>query len=102
MVKRKKFKSEPDRFIRETSFVLEDGKVLEQGDLIKIKGIWGTKFKFHNYVTNPEINKSWIDCVELEKGVSCGMRSFYADRVKRIPKKRGKNVKRNRQNSKTS
>ncbi len=37
---------------------------------------------------------SWIDCVELEKGVACGMRSFYPDRVKLIPKKRGKRVKR--------
>lgn len=85
-----------DPFIRENSFVTEEGKTVNQGDIIKIKGIWGVKFKFHQYVTNPKINKSWIDCVELEKGVGCGMRSFYPERVKVMPKKRGKRVKRDR------
>jgi hypothetical protein len=85
-----------DPFIRETSFVTEEGKTVTQGDLIKIKGIWGTKFRFHQYVTNPKISRSWIDCIELEKGVGCGVRSFYPDRVKVMPKKRGKRVKRNR------
>lgn len=85
-----------DPFIRETSFVTEEGKTVAQGDIIKIKGIWGTKFRFHQFVTNPKINTSWIDCVQLEKGVGCGMRSFYPERVKVLPKKRGKRVKRNR------
>jgi hypothetical protein len=85
-----------DPFIREGSFTTQEGKVVNQGDIIKIKGIWGTKFKFHQHVTNPKNNKTWIDCVELEKGVGCGMRSFYEDRVRVMPKKRGKRVKRNR------
>lgn len=89
----KKYKG-TDPFIREDSFITEDGKKVTSGDLIKIKGVWGSKFRFHQFVTNPQNGVSWIDCVELEKGVACGMRSFYPDRVKLIPKKRGKRVKR--------
>ena len=95
MRRRKKVQTN-DPFVRQESFVTEDGRSVTRGDIIKIKGIWGTKFKFHEYVTNPKNNVSWIDCVELEKGVGCGMRSFYPERVKIVPKKRGKRVKRAR------
>ena len=91
-----------DPFVREASFVTEEGKTVTQGDIIKIKGIWGTKFRFQQHVTNPDINRSWIDCVQLEKGVGCGMRSFYPERVKVMPKKRGKSVKGNKRSRKTS
>ena len=93
MGRRKKVQTN-DPFVRQESFATEDGRSVTRGDIIKIKGIWGTKFKFHEYVTNPKNNVSWIDCVELEKGVGCGMRSFYPERVKIVPKKRGKRVKR--------
>ena len=86
-----------DPFVREDSFVTKDEKIVTSGDIIKIKGIWGSKFRFHKFVTNPNTGVSWIDCVELERGISCGMRSFYPERVKIIPKKRGKRVKRSRQ-----
>jgi hypothetical protein len=95
MGRRKKVQID-DPFVRETTFITEEGKTVNQGDIIKIKGVWGTKFKFQHHVTNPKNNKTWIDCIELEKGVGCGMRSFYAERVKAMPKKRGKRVKRNR------
>lgn len=88
-----------DPFIREESFTTNDGKLIYSGDIIKIKGVWGSKFRFHNFVTNPNTGVSWVDCVELERGVACGMRSFYPDRVKPIPKRRGKRVKRSRQAS---
>lgn len=97
MGRRKKVQTNNDPFIREDSFVNEDGRLISKGDLIKIKGVWGTKFKFLNYVTNPKNGKSWIDCIELEKGIGCGFRSFYPERVKHIPKKRGKRVKRSSQ-----
>jgi hypothetical protein len=42
-----------DPFNREDSFVTSEGKEITKGDLIKVKGIWGVKFKFLNYVTNP-------------------------------------------------
>jgi hypothetical protein len=71
-----------DPFIRSDSFTTIDNKVVNQGDFIKIKGIWGTEFKFLNFVTNPKTETSWIDCIQLEKGIGCGMRSFYPDRVK--------------------
>lgn len=88
-----------DPFIREESFVSDQGKTIVRGDIIKIKGVWGTKFKFLNHVTNPKTDVSWIDCIELEKGIGCGWRSFYPDRVKAMPKKRGKSAKRARQDS---
>lgn len=86
-----------DPFIREDSFTTSDGKTISSGDIIKIRGVWGSKFRFQNFVTNPENGMSWIDCIELERGIACGMRSFYPDRAKPIPKKRGKRVKRSRQ-----
>jgi hypothetical protein len=91
---RRKKVQDNDPFIREESFISNDGKTVNKGDLIKIKGIWGIKFKFLNYVTNPKNDISWIDCLQLERGIACGTRSFYPDRVKLIPKKRGKRVKR--------
>jgi hypothetical protein len=99
MPKKKKVTHNPDPFNREESFVTSEGKTVSRGDVIKIKGVWGTKFRFFSYVTNPKNGVSWIDCLELERGVGCGMRSFYPDRVKTIPKKRGKRVKRSRKTS---
>lgn len=93
MGRRKKYKV-VDPFIREESFVTETGKTVNKDDIIKIKGVWGTKFKFQHFVTNPKTGVSWIDCFELQKGVPCSMRSFYPDRVKTMPKKRRKRVKR--------
>jgi len=93
MGRRKKTKIN-DPFIREDFFVTDQGRTVSNGELIKIKGVWGTKFKFINYVTNPTNGVSWIDCIELEKGIGCGWRSFYPDRVKTMPKKRGKRGKR--------
>jgi hypothetical protein len=92
MARRRKIKIN-DPFIREESFTTEEGKTIVKGDIIKIKGVWGIKFKFLSHVTNPKNNVSWIDCIQLEKGIGCGWRSFYPDRVKTIPKKRGKRVK---------
>jgi hypothetical protein len=83
-----------DPFVRTDSFITLEGKTVSAGDIIKIRGIWGTKFRFFQHVTNPVTGVEWIDCVELEKGVGCGMRSFYSERVKIIPKKRGKRVNR--------
>lgn len=99
MPRRRKTVNKTDPFNRTDSFTTIEGKTVSRGDIIKIKGVWGTKFRFFNYVTNPSNGVSWIDCVELEKGVGCGMRSFYPERVKVMPKRRGKRVKRSRQAS---
>lgn len=82
-----------DPFIRHDSVILDSGRVVSKGEIIKIRGVWGTKFRFQCHVINPKTGVEWIDCIELEKGVACAMRSFYPDRVKTIPKKRVKRVK---------
>ena len=93
-MRRSRRNNKPDPFIRNESFVTEEGKHVSRGDIIKIKGVWGSKFRFHQHVVNPNTSIEWIDCVELERGVACGMRSFYPERVKVLPKKRGKRVNR--------
>ena len=94
MGRRKKIQINEDPFVREDLFVTEEGRSIKIGDLIKVKGIWGTKFKFLNYVTNPNTGVCWIDCIELDRGISCGYRSFCPNRVKHVPNKGGKRVKR--------
>jgi hypothetical protein len=66
---------------------------IEKGDLIKIQGVYGIKFKFISITTNTETGSFWVDCVETYRGQSGPLRSFTVDRVRRIPKKRGKRVK---------
>ena len=91
---RRKTVTSIDPFVREESMVLLD-KTINRGDIVKIKGIWGSEFKFVSFVTNPKNGAQWVDCVELERGVACGMRSFRPERVKPVTK-RIKGVKRRR------
>jgi hypothetical protein len=93
MARRKKHVSTCN-FIKEDTMVTPAGREISQGDIIKIQGEWGTKFKFINLVTNPDNNAQWIDCFEIEKGQISRYRAFRPERVKHIPKKRGKRVKR--------
>ena len=65
-----------------------DGFTIESGELIKIRGEYGVRFKFHSLVTNIETGVQWIDCFENYRGQSGPYRSFRIDRVKRIPKRR--------------
>jgi hypothetical protein len=60
------------------------------GDVIKIEGEHGGRFKFHSLVTNTETGSQWIDCFELHKNVVSAWRSFRSDRIKLIPIKRGR------------
>ena len=78
---------------RNPEYTLESGRVISEGEVIKIDGVWGTKFKFKEYVTRTDNGKEWIDCYELEKGVNCGQRSFYPDRIKPMPIRRRKRKK---------
>lgn len=68
--------------------MIVDGHTVERGDTIKIYGEHGTKFRFNALVTNPETGVQWVDCFELDKGVTRSWRAFYPERVKRIPKRR--------------
>lgn len=65
-----------------------DGFVINKGDIIKIIGEHGVKFKFNAVVTNPETGVQWIDCFELDKGLIRSWRAFSLDRAKRIPIRR--------------
>ena len=73
--------------------VVVDGHTIEQGEMIKIKGEHGSRFKFLSLTTNNDNGLQWVDCVEYERGFPRAMRSFDIDKVKRIPTRR-KNVKR--------
>ena len=82
--------------IRETkferSYKLQVGsRILVPGEVIKINGEHGAKFKFLSVVTNKETGSTWIDCFELDKNIVSAWRSFKADRIKLMPIKRGKN-----------
>ncbi len=74
-----------------------DGFVINSGDIVKIKGQFGSKFIFQGLVTNRETGVQWIDCIELDKGQPGPFRSFYPEYVKRIPKRR-KGVNRSQSN----
>lgn len=75
------------------SSVVIDGHTIEQGEMIKIKGEHGSRFKFMSLTTNNDNGLQWVDCVEYERGFPRAMRSFDINKVKRIPARR-KNVKR--------
>ena len=77
----------PSKFLKEPT-VIVDGFEISQGDIIKIHGEHGIKFKFSAFVTNTETGVQWVDCIELDRGAMGGLRSFYLERVKRVPVKR--------------
>ena len=78
---------------RTPTYTTEEGKVVNEGDLIKITGIYGTKFRFIGHVVFKETGAEWIDCVMLDRGVTCATRSFRPDRIKVLPKPRKKRTK---------
>lgn len=86
------------KFAREYSISV-DGFDIERGDLIKIRGEYGIKFKFDSLVTNMETGVQWIDCFETHRGQVGCWRSFRVDRLKRIPKRRSKGERRRRSSS---
>ena len=92
MKKVKSIKPQQTKFSRE--YQLQVGNfTIVQGDIIKIEGEHGSKFKFDAVVTNTENGKVWVDCFDMHKKSLGGFRSFLPERVKRIPTKRGKRKK---------
>ena len=92
MARRKKVVSPlADLYDRAPEYTLENGRTIFEGEVIKIDGVWGTKFKFKEHVIRTDNGKEWIDCYELEKGISCGLRSFYPERIKPIPVRKRRN-----------
>ena len=86
-MRRKSIVAKPSRFDTEPTMTV-DGFTIESGDIIKVKGQYGSKFIFQGLVTNRETGVQWIDCIELDKGQPGPFRSFYPESVKRIPKRR--------------
>jgi hypothetical protein len=91
----------PTKFSREAE-VTVDGFVITRGEMIKIRGEYGMRFKFDSLVTNTETGVQWIDCFENHRGQSGCYRSFRVDRIKRIPKRRSSAKVRRRRASTTS
>jgi len=75
--------------------IVVDGFTIVKGDLMKIRGEYGVRFKFDSLTTNTETNVQWVDCFEVTRGQVGAFRSFRIDRIKRIPKRRIKKVVKN-------
>jgi hypothetical protein len=86
MAKKISVKLVETKFVR-SDIVHVDGFEIVRGDIIKISGEYGLKFKFDSVVTNTETGSIWVDCFELYRGQSHSYRSFQVDRIKRIPQK---------------
>lgn len=80
------------KFVKEDKVII-DGFEIVKGDLIKVAGQYGLKFKFDGFVTNTETGATWVDCFEVFRNTASAFRSFNPDDVKRIPQ-RGKRAKR--------
>lgn len=80
------------KFERQDTIVV-NGFQITRGDIIKIKDVHGSKFKFDHFVTNTATGATWVDCFEIINKVPSVFRSFKVERVKRIPTK-GKRSKR--------
>ena len=92
MANRKKVSAKPTHFVTEP-YMEANGFPIAAGDIIKIKGEYGTKFKFIGITTNTLTGSSWVDCYELFRGRASQFRAFKQDMVKRVPQ-RGKRAKR--------
>jgi hypothetical protein len=92
MIKRKTvFVPKSNMYSRSDDYTLDSGRVITRGEVIKVEGISDIKFKFKEHVINNDSGREWVDCYELEKGVSCGLRSFRPERIIPISKKKNKN-----------
>jgi hypothetical protein len=92
VVRRKKYKSpNPNAhlFINTDYYEIpESSRVIQKDEIIKISGEHGKKFKFKEHVKRSDTNVEWINCIQIEKGLSAGWRSFRPDRIKPLPRSR--------------
>lgn len=92
MGRRKKAVVAPTNFVTEPYMEI-DGFPIHAGDIIKVKGEYGTKFKFTGITTNTLTGSTWVDCFEIFRGKAQQFRAFKEDRIKRVPQ-RGKRARR--------
>jgi len=87
MVKRNKTKVQPSGLVTVPRMESNGFEILA-GDIVKISGEYGARFKFVGVTTNERTGARWVDCFEIIGTVPSVFRSFKEDRVKRIPKKK--------------
>lgn len=92
MARRKRFEVPETKFKIEPTFEL-NGFEINAGDVIRVRGEYGAKFKVRGLTTNTDTGATWVDCFELIRGVPSQFRAFKLERVKRIPQ-RGRRAKR--------
>jgi hypothetical protein len=92
MARRKQAVVQPSHFST-VPYMESKGFEIRSGEIIKVHGEYGARFKFVGITTNELTGSSWVDCFEIIGGVPSVFRSFKEDRIKRIPK-RGKRAKR--------
>jgi hypothetical protein len=92
MPKRSVAPSKPSNFTTEPVMDI-DGFLVSEGDIIKVKGEYGTRFKFIGVTTNKVTGASWVDCFEIFRGSPQQFRAFKKDRISRVPQK-GKRAQR--------
>jgi hypothetical protein len=79
----------PTDFSTEPSFEL-NGFTISAGDIVKVNGEYGSRFRVCGLTTNNKTGSQWVDCFEIVRGQIGSLRSFKSDRIKRTPKKRAK------------
>jgi hypothetical protein len=87
MLKRNQVAAKPT-YLSTEPYMEVDGFAIHAGDIIKIKGEYGSSFKFVGITTNNNTGASWVDCFEISRGVASAYRAFKQDRVKRVPQRR--------------
>jgi hypothetical protein len=92
MGRRKKVNIQPSG-LETVPYMEIDGFAINAGDIIKVKGEYGTKFKFVGITTNTLTGSQWVDCFEIFRGKAQQFRAFKEDRIKRVPQK-GKRARR--------
>ena len=93
MGRRKKVVVIQDSHLVTEPYMEVDGFPINEGDIIKVKGEYGVKFKFVGVTTNTRTGATWVDCFEIFRGKAQQFRAFKEDRIKRIPQ-RGKRARR--------
>jgi hypothetical protein len=92
-MKKKNFTTpKPSNFSTESTMEV-DGFLVSHGDIIKVKGEYGIRFKFVGITTNKISGASWVDCLQIFRGSPQQFRAFKKDRVSRVPQK-GKRAQR--------
>ena len=92
MARRKQAQVAPTHFVT-NPYMEVGGFSIEAGDIIKVRGEYGVKFKFIGITTNELTGSQWVDCFEIFRGKAQQFRAFKEDRIKRVPQK-GKRAKR--------